>query len=74
MSVVEAVLIIQRHERARQGRLRAKIMQENRLKEEAEKNSDLGVKSALTSEDAAIIIQKVEKQLCFNKFSIGEDI
>nr|CDS32561.1 IQ and AAA domain containing protein 1 [Hymenolepis microstoma] len=58
MSIAEAVLIIQRHERARQGRLRAKILQENRQKMEAEDNSDLKVKSSLTSEGAAIIIQK----------------
>ncbi len=35
MSAEEAVLLLQRHERARQGRLRAKLMQEIRRQEEA---------------------------------------
>ncbi len=35
MSPEEAVLLLQRHERARQGRLRAKLMQEIRRQEEA---------------------------------------
>ena len=38
MSTEEAVSIIQRHERARQGRLRAKLMLEIRRQEVAEKN------------------------------------
>ncbi|VDN99468.1 unnamed protein product [Rodentolepis nana] len=58
LPISEAVLIIQRHERARQGRLRAKILQENRMKLEAEDNLDLKVRSSLTSENAAMIIQK----------------
>ena len=38
MSIDEAVLMLQRHERARQGRLRAKLMLEIRRQENAEKN------------------------------------
>ena len=38
MSTEDAVGIIQRHERARQGRLRAKLMLEIRRQEQAEKN------------------------------------
>ena len=38
MGVDEAVMMLQRHERARQGRLRAKLMLEIRRQENAEKN------------------------------------
>ena len=38
MGTDEAVLMLQRHERARQGRLRAKLMLEIRRQENAEKN------------------------------------
>ena len=38
MGVEEAVIMLQRHERARQGRLRAKLMLEIRRQENAEKN------------------------------------
>ena len=38
MGVEEAVVMLQRHERARQGRLRAKLMLEIRRQENAEKN------------------------------------
>ena len=53
------MLIIQRHERARQGRLRAKYMREIRTQEEAEMNPDRRLKEALSPQDAAITIQKV---------------
>ena len=38
MNVDDAVTMLQRHERARQGRLRAKLMLEIRRQENAEKN------------------------------------
>ena len=38
MNVEDAVMMLQRHERARQGRLRAKLMLEIRRQENAEKN------------------------------------
>ena len=47
MGVDEAVMMLQRHERARQGRLRAKLMLEIRRQENAEKNK--GNKSEQTS-------------------------
>lgn len=59
MSMAEAVLIIQRHERARQGRLRAKYMRDIRSQEEAEMNSEYRTKEILVPHNAAIIIQKV---------------
>ncbi len=37
MNVEDAVMMLQRHERARQGRLRAKLMLEIRRQENAEK-------------------------------------
>ena len=37
MSTEEAILMLQKHERARQGRLRAKIMKEIRRQEQSEK-------------------------------------
>ncbi|KAM7537402.1 hypothetical protein Aperf_G00000069183 [Anoplocephala perfoliata] len=58
MSTAEAVLIIQRHERARQGRLRAKYMRDIRLQEEAEMNPEHQAKEILDPHNAAIIIQK----------------
>eukprot|EP00039_Didymoeca_costata_P011307 m.158135 g.158135 ORF g.158135 m.158135 type:complete len:875 (+) comp15127_c0_seq2:246-2870(+) len=60
VTVQEAILIIQIHERARQGRLRAKFMQEIRAKEERERrqkeNQDNQPK--LTQRAAAIVLQK----------------
>ena len=41
MGVEEAVVMLQRHERARQGRLRAKLMLEIRRQENAEKNKGM---------------------------------
>ncbi|EUB64243.1 IQ and AAA domain-containing protein [Echinococcus granulosus] len=58
MSVEEAVLIIQRHERARQGRLRAKYMREIRMQEEAEMDPESRMKDVLNPQDAAKVIQK----------------
>ncbi|VDK33316.1 unnamed protein product [Taenia asiatica] len=66
MSVEEAVLIIQRHERARQGRLRAKYMQEIRTQEEAEMNPENRLKDALNPQDAATVIQKEPMNLHYN--------
>lgn len=57
-SVEEAVLIIQRHERARQGRLRTKYMKEIRTQEEAEMNPEYRFKETLSPQDAAITIQR----------------
>lgn len=59
MPIEEAVLIIQRHERARQGRLRTKYMREIRTQEEAEMNPENHLKDALNPQDAATVIQKV---------------
>ncbi|CDS42421.1 IQ and AAA domain containing protein 1 [Echinococcus multilocularis] len=58
MSAEEAVLIIQRHERARQGRLRAKYMREIRMQEEAEMDPESRMKDVLNPQDAAKVIQK----------------
>ncbi|KAL5964794.1 Dynein regulatory complex protein 11, partial [Taenia solium] len=66
MSVEEAVLVIQRHERARQGRLRAKYMQEIRTQEEAEMNPENRLKDALNPQDAATVIQKEPMNLHYN--------
>ena len=41
MGVEEAVVMLQRHERARQGQLRAKLMLEIRRQENAEKNKGM---------------------------------
>ncbi|CAL8093243.1 unnamed protein product [Calicophoron daubneyi] len=60
MTIEEAVRLIQRHERARQGRLRAKFMREIRQQEEAEKTK--GETQKVTDpDDAAIMIQKMWK-------------
>uniref|UniRef100_A0A5K3F269 ATPase_AAA_core domain-containing protein n=1 Tax=Mesocestoides corti TaxID=53468 RepID=A0A5K3F269_MESCO len=58
ISIIEAVLVIQRHERARQGRLRAKYMREIRLQEEAEMSPAQRNRELPSPKDAAILIQK----------------
>lgn len=59
MSVEEAIRLIQIHERARQGRLRAKFMREIRQQEEREKQAALRGAPTLDPEVAAVRIQKV---------------
>lgn len=59
MSINESALIIQRHERARQGRLRAKYMREIREQEEAEINPIQFKRDLPNPKEAAIRIQKV---------------
>ncbi|XP_022236300.1 IQ and AAA domain-containing protein 1-like, partial [Limulus polyphemus] len=59
MTREEAVLLIQRHERARQGRLRAAIMREIRQKEGKGLHVPLGKPTILPLQEAAIRIQKI---------------
>lgn len=59
MSPDEAIRIIQVHERARQGRLRAKFMREIRLQEERERNAANRGAPTLDTELASVRIQKV---------------
>ncbi|CAH8556235.1 unnamed protein product [Schistosoma rodhaini] len=58
MSVDQAVLLIQRHERARQGRIRARFMKEIRRLEGSEKSRGKE-RISYTSDEAATIIQKL---------------
>lgn len=60
MTLEEAVKLIQRHERARQGRMRAKFMSELRKQEEIKFSvSKFPRKSYMDEKVAAVIIQKV---------------
>jgi len=59
MSIDEAIRLVQIHERARQGRLRAKFMREIRLEEEREKQAALRGAPTLDPDVAATRIQKV---------------
>ena len=59
MSVEEAIRVVQIHERARQGRLRAKFMYEIRLEEEREKEKDKKGPPTLDPDIAATRIQRV---------------
>jgi len=61
MSLEEAIRVIQIHERARQGRLRAKFMREIRQQEEREKKAALRGAPTLDPEVASIRIQKVRR-------------
>ena len=56
MGVEEAVVMLQRHERARQGRLRAKLMLEIRRQENAEKNKGTirAISSLMRNQDVYI--------------------
>ena len=71
MSTDEAVLMLQRHERARQGRLRSKLMLEIRRQETAEKNkgkrmAEMSVANAATKIQnlwkGAVARRQVKKQ------------
>ncbi len=66
MPLEEAVLLIQRHERARQGRLRAKLMKDIRAQEEAEMNPLAVEKEKPDPRNAAILIQKASHLLPFS--------
>lgn len=59
MTTEEAVRLIQVHERARQGRLRAKLMKEIRVQEERERQAQLRGAPKIDSNVAATLIQKV---------------
>ena len=59
MSLEEAIRLVQVHERARQGRLRAKFMREIRLEEEREKLAATRGAPTLDPDVAATRIQKV---------------
>ena len=61
MSLEEAIRIIQVHERARQGCLRAKFMREIRAQEEREKMLSMQGASTMDPDVASTIIQKVWK-------------
>lgn len=61
MTIEEAIRLIQIHERARQGRLRAKFMREIRQQEEREKKASLRGAPTLDPEVAAVRIQKVSE-------------
>ena len=56
MSIEEAMQMLQKHERARQGRLRAKIMREIRRQEQAEKTKG----KALSHISEAIAASKIQ--------------
>lgn len=59
MSFEDAIRLIQVHERARQGRLRAKFMREIRQQEERERNAQIRGAPTLDPDVAAVRIQKV---------------
>ena len=59
MSLEDAIRLVQIHERARQGRLRAKFMREIRQQEEREKKAALRGAPTLDPEVASVRIQKV---------------
>lgn len=59
MSLDDAIRLIQIHERARQGRLRAKFMKEIREQEERERNAQGRGAPTLDPDVAAVRIQKV---------------
>ena len=61
MTVEDAIRLIQIHERARQGRLRAKICQEIRQQEERERQAANRGAPTLDPDIAATRIQKVWK-------------
>ena len=59
MSVDEALLILQRHERARQGRLRAKLMEDIRRQEAAAAEKGKVAEQSLSTVLAVSRIQKM---------------
>uniref|UniRef100_A0A7R8CEA8 Probable NADH dehydrogenase [ubiquinone] iron-sulfur protein 7, mitochondrial n=1 Tax=Lepeophtheirus salmonis TaxID=72036 RepID=A0A7R8CEA8_LEPSM len=70
MSLDEAILLIQRHERARQGRLRTQLMKEIRRQEQSDRNRSK-IKSTIDSYLAAVRIQSVWKGVIARKKSKG---
>lgn len=64
MSLEEAIRLIQIHERARQGRLRAKFMKEIRRQEESEREAARRGAPTLDPDVAATRIQKVSIKYC----------
>jgi hypothetical protein len=60
MSFEEAIHIVQIHERARQGRLRAKFMKEIKMQELQDKNQRRTGAPTLDHDVAAVRIQKVK--------------
>jgi hypothetical protein len=66
MSLEEAIRLIQIHERARQGRLRAKFMREIRQQEAREKLAQQRGAPTLDPEVAAVRIQKVNITFLLN--------
>jgi len=61
MSLEEAIRLVQIHERARQGRLRAKFMKEIRRQEEIEREAAKRGAPTLDHDVAATRIQKVDE-------------
>ena len=59
MHLDEAIRMIQIHERARQGRLRAKLMQEILLQEDKERHANVKGAPTMDGNEAALKIQKV---------------
>ncbi|XP_069853199.1 IQ and AAA domain-containing protein 1-like isoform X2 [Dipodomys merriami] len=59
MNLVEAILIVQRSERARQGRLRARFMREIQKEEERDRKNREEGQHKFTRDQAAICVQKV---------------
>lgn len=59
MHLDEAIRIIQIHERARQGRLRAKLMHEIRSQEDKERNAHTKGAPTMDFNEAALKIQRV---------------
>lgn len=64
MSVEEAIRMIQIHERARQGRLRAKFMRDIRQQEERERLAATRGAPTLDPDIAATRIEKVTDFIC----------
>ena len=60
MSVDEALLILQRHERARQGRLRAKLMEDIR-RQEATAAAEKGKMAAEQSLSIVVAANRIQK-------------
>lgn len=69
MSVEEAIRLVQIHERARQGRLRAKFMKEIRRQEESEREAARRGAPTLDKDVAATRIQKVKRPHSVSKLS-----
>ena len=61
MTVAEAIRLIQIHERARQGRLRAKFMADIRFQEQRERRRKEAQGKKLSRGDAAVVIQRMTR-------------